>query len=98
MVPLNRQREQVEAVTAVMTDAKSLLEEITAGDPAFIEDTYDGQTYNVAGVDGANADGTTITVTVDSTNPFLLSVTIAGAWNIHGHVETLELVTDVFNP
>ena len=98
IVPLNRQREQVEAKTAVMSGARSLIEEIKGSDPEFIEATYDGQTSNVTGVDGANGDGTTLTATVDSTIPQLLQITVAGAWNISGHVETLELSTEIYNP
>ena len=98
VVPLNRQREQVEARQLVLIDARSLTEEIKGSDPAFVESTYDTQTYNVTGVDGANGDGTTLSVTVNSPDPKLLEVTVSGSWNIDGHVETMDLSTDIFNP
>ena len=99
VVPLNRQREQVEGRSAVMSGAKSLIEEIKGSDPEFVKANYDTQTYNVTGVDGANGDGTTLSVTVVSpTDPKLLEVTVAGSWNIHGHVETLDLNTEIYNP
>ena len=98
IVPLNRQREQVETLQAVMSAAKSQLEEIKGIDPAFVKATYDLQTYNVAGVDGANTGGSVLEVTVDDTVPTLLVVTVTGAWNVQGHVETLELSTEIYNP
>ena len=67
VVPLNRQREQVEVRSAVRSGAKSVMEEIKGRAPEFVAATYDAQTYNVTGVDGANGDGTTLSVTVDST-------------------------------
>lgn len=97
IVPLNRQREQVEALRKVMAAARSQVEEIKGIDPAFIEATYDGQTYGVAGIDGANADGSTLRVIVDSKIPALLVVTVSAAWNV-GHIETLELTTEIYNP
>ncbi len=98
IVPLSRQREQVEALRTVMSAARSELEEIKGVDPAFVEATYDGKTFNVPGIDGANSGGSTLEVTVDSTTPALLAVTVTAAWNVHGHIETFELTTEIYNP
>ena len=98
IVPLSRQREQVDALQTVMSAAKSQLEEIKGIDPAFVAATYHGQTYNVPGIDGANTGGSVLEVTVDSTIPTLLVVTVTGAWNILGNVETLDLSTEIYNP
>ena len=99
VVPLNRQREQIEVRSAVMFGAKSLIEEIKGSAPEFVATVYDTQTYNVTGVDGANGDGTTLSVAVVSpTDPKLLEVTVTGSWNVHGHVETLDFTTEIYNP
>ncbi len=96
IVPLSRQRQQVEATQVVLIDARSLMEEILASDPKLVVTTYDTQTYNVDGVEGANGDGTTLSVAVDDTIS-LLQVTITGAWDIQDHVETLVLTTEIDN-
>ncbi len=96
VVPLSRQREQVETGQAVLIDARSLMEEIVASAPTLVVATYDTQTYDVAGVDGANGDGTTLSVAVDDTTT-LLGVTITGSWNLQDHVETLVLTTAIDN-
>ena len=98
IVPLSRQREQVEAKFLVLERARSLLEEISGIAPENIASTYNGKTYIVSHVSGANADGTAIAVSVDSTNPKLVLVTVTGAWTLGGHTETLSLQTASYSP
>lgn len=98
VVPLSRQREQSEALRTVLSAARSRLEEIKGVDPALVEATYDGRTFDVPGIDGAKGGGSTLEVTVDATSPDLLVVTVTATWNVLGHVEAFELTTDLYNP
>ncbi len=109
VVPLNRQREQVEEMSTVVSAAKSLVEEIKGSDPLFVETNYDGKTYSeteipgLAGISGTytGGDGLSVAVVRMGTAPDeakLLEVTVTGSWNIHGHVETFELSTEIYNP
>ena len=98
MVSLSHQRDQVEVKHLVLGRAKSLLEEIKGTAPESIVLTYDGKTYSVNGVAGASLDGTALTVSVDSTNPMLIAVSIRGAWMVGGASEDLELYTEIFSP
>ena len=96
VVPLSRQREQVETRQLVLVDARSLMEEIVGSAPSSVVSTYDTQTFVVAGVDGAQSDGKTLKVDVDDTTT-LLAVTVTGLWNIQGHQEDLAMTTDIDN-
>lgn len=98
VVPLTRQREQVESKFLVLAQARSVLEEVKAapGDSVFL--LFDGKTYTVDGVTGAHQDGSAVSVTVDKTNPKLVVVTVTGNWQVGNHTEDLELRTEIYSP
>ena len=88
----HRGSRQLEAETRVVSRAQDLLEDIRGTPPEFIRQTYDRQTYTVTGVEGANPDDSLLSVSVDSTNPKLLRVTITGDWIVdeRGHSLVFE--------
>ena len=97
VVPISRQREQVEAKNRVLARSKSLLEEIKGKAPEGIFTAYDGTTYEVADVEGTFANNREISISVDKTDPTLIIVTVSGSWTIGGHTETLDLTTEIYS-
>jgi prepilin-type N-terminal cleavage/methylation domain-containing protein len=99
MVSVSHQREQVAARSQVLAQAEALLEEILGVPPEEVKDNYGGMTFPVPGVAGTLANGRALSVSVDSTTqPKLLTVTIAGSWRVAGKDETLSLESRVYNP
>ena len=80
-----------------LRSAQNVLEEIKGITSFAIQGAYDGRTYSVDGVEGANDDGSTIMVSVDSTTPQFLSVTVTGTWFIRGNIESLTLQTSIYD-
>lgn len=81
-------REQAALRTLVQSEAQSLLEEIKGVAPETVVGTYDGVTQSELG----------LTITVDSTNPKLLVVTVSAEWVARQNLENLVLTTEIYNP
>lgn len=81
-------REQAALRTLVQSQAQSLLEEIKGVAPETVVGTYDGLTNPESG----------LTVTVDSTNPKLLVVTVSAEWIVRTNLENLAFTTEIYNP
>ena len=98
MVPISQQSEQVAAKSEVTRQARSVLEQIKGLAPENVASTYNGATYFVQGITGTNNDGSALTVTVDSTNPKLVVVTVTGSWvDPGGTTETVVLRTEIYS-
>jgi hypothetical protein len=82
----------------VLAGAQSLLEEIKGAVPDVIEVGYNGKTYAIEDVTGANNDGTVLGVSVDGTDSKLLVVTVTGNWVAMRNKENLRLRTEIYKP
>jgi hypothetical protein len=98
IVVVSHQREQLSVEKTVLSRAQSLLEEIKGTAPGVIESGYDGRTYPIEGISGAGANGTVLSVTVDSTDAKLLAVSVIADWIAAGAAERLTLRTDIYDP
>lgn len=98
LVSMSHQREQSEARSLVLAGAQALLEEIKCT-PSLrdISVKYNNTTYTVKGVTGGESDGSAIRVTINWTNPKLVTVRLSGSWFAAGHTEHLELATEIYS-
>jgi Tfp pilus assembly protein PilV len=97
LISMSHQREQSVARSLVMAGAQALLEEIKSStNPRDIALTFDKAKYKVNGVSGADG-GNALRVSVDTTNPKLITVRLNGTWTAAGHTETLELVSQIYS-
>ena len=97
LISMSHQREQSVARSLVMAGAQALLEEIrNTTDLRNITLTYDKAKYKLKGVNGADA-GNALHVSVDTTNPKLITVRLSGSWIAAGHTETMELVSQIYS-
>jgi Tfp pilus assembly protein PilV len=97
LVSTAHQREQSVSRSLVMAGAQALLEEIKC--TPNLRDLalkYDNAKYKVKGVNGADS-GNVLWVSVDATNPNLLTVRLNGRWDVSGHQETLELMSQIYS-
>ena len=97
LIATSKSRDAATARLLVLNEARSLMEEISGSSPGTIFNAYAGSTRSINGVNGANDDGTVLTVNVDPTNPLLLVVSIEGRWFIGTEEETMTLQTRVLN-
>ncbi len=98
MVSMSRQQEHSRVRRLVLAEMQGILEEIRAVSPQSIPAAYQGRTYVVPGVTGTNPDGTTITATVDDTNPRHLLINLTAGWSVVGQDSTLRLNLEVYAP
>jgi Tfp pilus assembly protein PilV len=97
LITTSHGREQSVSRSLVMAGAQALLEEIKCTpNPRDIAIKYDGAKFKVKNVNGYHS-GNAISVSVDSTNPNLVTVTVSGAWTTKGHQETLELRSQIYS-
>jgi Tfp pilus assembly protein PilV len=98
IISVKHQREQSTARGTVLHAAETVIEEMKGSpNPEALRRTYDGRTYGLAGIQGAFPDGSVLRVQVDAADPKLVQVTLGGAWIVLGHVETLDLFTQVYS-
>ena len=98
-VLLSRQGEQATAHRWVLERAINLVEEIRGLAPENVLATYDQNTYMVAGVEGANANGTVLSVVVKTSNlGKIVTVTLVGNWRVAGVPHVLTLETVIYDP
>lgn len=99
VVLLSSQREQATAHRRVLERAINLLEEIQGVAPNNVLATYDQTTHMVAEVEGANADGTVLSVIVRTRDlGKIVTVTLIGNWRVFGVPHVLTLETVIYNP
>jgi Tfp pilus assembly protein PilV len=98
LLSASRGREQMAVRNMVLAGAQNLLEEINATPSNSLVSTYHNHTRQVAGVTGANVNGATLAVSVDSSNPRLLGITVSAAWQVLGVTETMVFQSQVYNP
>lgn len=91
VVSSSRQTELEDDRQRVLEAAQNLLEEVKASEPLLVIQTYDGQRYPVADVDGE------LTVDVDAADMSLLGVTVTATWDSAGNSQTLVLETQIYN-
>ena len=98
VISTGSQTEQGSSRQKVLAASQNLVEELKGVAVSTIPETYDAKTYSVGGVTGTNADGSVITVDVDSTNPSLLVVNVTANWEARGINHNLVLRTELYSP
>jgi Tfp pilus assembly protein PilV len=97
LISTAHQREQSVSRSLVMAGAQALLEEIKC--TPNLRDLalkYDKAKFKVKGVEGAIS-GNVLTVSVDVTNPNLVTIRLNGSWHVQGREETLELMSQIYS-
>jgi len=98
MISVSHQREQSSARQRVLGRAQALLEDAMAIPPENVKETYDGVTYAVTGVAGTLTGGGALSVSVDVSEPRLLTMRVTGGWTAAGRTESLSISTRIYNP
>ena len=97
-ITIRHQRQEQATRRVVLQAATDILEEIKGVAPEWIATGYNGMKVSLEGVYGTGTNSTALSVTVDSSNPALLIVTVTGGWTSNGRDHSLDLQSEIFNP
>ena len=98
LVTTSQAREAAAQRYLVLEATENIMEEIRAADPATILAGYNTKTFDMAGIDGTNTDGTVIKVDIVAADPNYLQVTVIGSWQIGSSTHSLQLYTEIMDP
>jgi Tfp pilus assembly protein PilV len=98
IIPMDRQRGTTEAKAQVIELVEKTFEQMRGLDPTAVDESYQGKTLPLVGIEGSRSSSDYLATSVDSINAGLLDVTVTASWDVAGVTETFSIQTKVYNP